>query len=357
MSKKICNVAINMQVDKTDTEEINIDTTEMGPRTFFGVLGDRFIALGKWMWKKFHSPMGIYLFSTWLISVLIMGITNSLRGSEHSFWEGPSYWMNVFLTYGLNGGQDATLRIIAKPVLVWFFAPMVALILGFALYLFADSGFFRNGAFPVDELDFAQSHRFYNVENIWGSELINPTNPTNPKWTNMYIWIVLMPIILGAVVSATYNFIMFKLVQKRKKYIPSAKSFLLIVFISSLIVGTAMALMTGDITLSFRDILFSLFVDRKSNDFLIYGLGYANEQGQYHPIAVAFSTWVIYLIPFLIIYAIFLIIGNLDKIWMNRDFLIRKITDGIKARKTPVLDFQGQLDKGESEDQVGETST
>ena len=351
MSKKICNVAINMQADKTETEEINIDTTEMGPRTFFGVLEDWFVAFGKWMWKKFHSPMGIYLFSTWLISVLIMGITNSLRG--HSFWEGPSYWMNVFLTYGLNGGQDIASRIIAQPVLVWFFAPMVALILGFSLYMLADSGFCRNGAFPVDELDLSQFHRYYNVENIWGSELINQANP---KLTNMYIWIVLMPIILGAVVSATYNFIMFKLVQKRKKFIPSVKSFLLIVFIACLIIGTAMALITGDIVLSFRYILFSLFVDRKTNSFLRFGFEYGM-QGQYHPMGVAYTTWLLYLIPFLIIYAMFLFIGNLDKIWMNKDYLIRKIVDSIKARKTPVLDFQGQLDIEESEDQVGETPT
>ena len=341
MSKKIRYVAINMQAEKIEAEEVNIDSTEMGPRTFFGVWGDWFVALGKWMWKKFHSPMGIYLFSTWFISILIMGITNSLRGPSHTFWEGPSYWMSVFLTYGLNGGQDPGLRIIAKPILVWFFVPMVALILGSALFLFADSGFFRNGAFPVDELDFAQSHKFYSMDDIWGSELINPANP---KSTNMYLWIVIMPIILGAVVSGTYNFIMFKLVKKKKKFIPSAKSFLLIAFIASLITGIAMALMTGDITLRFRNILFSLFVDRKTNNFLIYGFAYLNEQGQYHPIGVAFSTWLIYLIPFSIIYAIFLLIGNFDKIWANRGYIVRKIVDSIKARQTPVLDFQEQLD-------------
>lgn len=344
MSKKICKVAINMQAEKTEAKEANIDTTEMGPRTFFGVWGDWFVAFGKWIWKKFQSPMGIYLFSTWLISILVMGITNSLRGPTHTFWEGPSYWIGVFLTYGLNGGQDPSLRIIAKPVLVWFFAPMVALILGSSLFLFADSGFFRNGAFPIDELDFAQSHRFYSMDNIWGSELINPANP---KLTNMYIWIVLMPIILGAVVSAIYNFIVFKLVMKKKKFMPSVKSFLLITFTASLITGIAMALMTGNITLSFRNILFSLFVDRKTNNFLIYGFDYINEQGQYHPIAVAFSTWLIYLIPFSIIYAIFLLVGNLDKMWANKGYLIHKINYAIEARKTPVLDFQEQLDKDE----------
>ena len=343
-----------MQVEKIETDEPNIDTTEMGPRTFFGVLGDWFTAFGKWIWKKFHSPMGIYLFSTWFISMLIMGITNSLRGPSHTFWEGPSYWMSVFLTYGLNDGQDPSLRVIANPVLVWFFAPMVALILGASLFMFADSGFFRNGAFPVDELDFAQSHKFYSMNDIWGSELIDPANP---KWTNMYIWIVIMPIILGAVVSATYNFIMFKLVKKRKKCIPSAKSFLLIVFFASLLTGTAMALMTGNIFLSFRNILFSLFVDRKTNSFLIYGFEFTGEQGQYHPIAVAFSTWLIYLIPFLIIYAIFLLVGNLDKIWENKDYVVRKINEAIEARKIPDLDFQGELDNDEIADNLDETPT
>ena len=346
MSKKICNVAITMHAEKTEAEEANVDSTEMGPRTFVGVWGDWFVAFGKWIWRKFQSPMGIYLFSTWFISILIMGITCSLRGPGYTFWEGPSYWMSVFLTYGLNGGQNPNLRLIANPVLVWFFAPMIALIMGFALFVFADSGFFRNGAFPVDELDFAQSHKFYSMNDIWGSELISPANP---KWTNMYIWIVLMPIILGAVVSATYNFFVFKIVKKKKMFIPRVKSFLLMVFIASLIIGVAMALMTGNITFSFRYILFSLFVDRTSNNFLIYGLGYAYEQGQYHPIAVAFSTWLIYLIPFLIIYAIFLLIGNLDKMWVNRGYIVRKIGDSIKARQTPVLDFQEKLDNDESE--------
>ncbi|MBY8999835.1 MAG: hypothetical protein KGD64_02875 [Candidatus Heimdallarchaeota archaeon] len=354
MSKKICNVAIKMQAKNTETEEVTLDPINMGPRTFLGVWKDWFIAIGKWIWSKFHSPMGIYIFATWLISILIMGITNSLRGPEHTFWEGPSYWMSVFLTYGLNGGQDPGLRFIAKPILVWFFAPMVSLILGSSLFLLADSGFFRNGANPVDELDFAQSHRFYSMDDIWGSELISISNP---KWTIMYFWIVLAPIVLGAVVTGTYNFIMFKLVQKKKKYLPSAKSFLLLTFLGSIITGTSLALMTGNITLKFRDLLFSLFVDRKSNNFLIYGLNYANEQGQYHPIAVAFSTWLIYLIPFLVIYAIFLIVGNLDKIWKNRNYLYNKITYSIESRKTPLLDFQDQLTSDEYDDKVDETST
>ncbi|MHA1551053.1 MAG: hypothetical protein ACTSQC_03840 [Candidatus Heimdallarchaeaceae archaeon] len=341
-----------MQAEKTEVDETNVDSTEMGPRTFVGVWGDWFVAFGKWIWRKFQSPMGIYLVSTWFISILIMGITSSLRGSNYTFWEGPSYWMSVFLTYGLNGGQDPGLRVIANPVLVWFFAPIVALVLGFALFVFVDSGFLRNGALPVDELDFAQSHKFYNMNDIWGSELINPANP---KWTNMYIWIVLMPIILGAVFSATYNLIVFKIIQKKKKFIPSAKSFLLMTFIASLLIGIVMALMTGDITLSFRNILFSLFVDRKTNNFLIYGFAYTNEQGQYHPISVAFSIWLIYLLAFLIIYAIFLLIGNLDRIWANRGYLIRKIVDSIEDRKTPVLDFQEQLDTDEHENQGDET--
>lgn len=353
MSKKICNVAIKMQAENTETEEAILNPTEMGPRTFMGVWKDWFVAFGKWLWSKFHSPMGAYIFATWLISILIMGITSSLRGEEHTFWEGPSYWMSVFLTYGLNGGQDSGLRVIAQPFLVWFFAPMVAMILGFSLFLLADSGFFRNGAFPVDELDFAQSHRFYSMDNIWGSELINQANP---KWTNMYIWIVLAPIILGAVIAGTYNFIMFKMVQK-KKYLPSAKSFLLLAFLGSIITGTALALMTGNITLNFREILFSLFVDRKSNNFLVYGFEYANEQGQYHPIAVAFSIWLIYFVPFLIIYLAFLLIGNLDKMWKNRNFLYIRIVNAIEARKTPTLDFDEQLENDEYVSKTTDTST
>ena len=342
-----------MQAENIETEDATLTTTELGPRTFLEVWKDWFKAFGKWTWNKLHSPMGIYILVTWLTSILIMGITNSLRGEGHTFWEGPSYWMTVFLTYGLNGGQDPNLRLIANPVLVWFFAPMVALILGFSLFLLADSGFFRNGAFPVAELDFAQSHRFYNVEDIWGSELINPANP---KWTNTYLWIVLMPIILGAVISAIYNFIMFKVVLKRKRYIPRARSFLLLVFLGSVITGTALALMTGDITLNFRAILFSLFVNRKSNNFLIYGFEYSNQQGQYHPIAVSFSIWLIYIVPFLFTYGVFLIIGNSDRFWANRDYLYRRVKEAILARRAPVLDFDEKMGTGDYKVNDAETT-
>jgi len=42
---------------------------------------------------------------------------------------------------------------------------------------------------------------------------------------------------------------------------------------------------------------------------------------------------------------------------VNRGYLIHKISYAIEARKTPVLDFQGQLDKDEQENHVDETPT
>jgi len=317
----------------TILEQDEIEQTRLGPRTTTEVWKDWGKAVGKYVWKKFHSPMGIYLFSTWLISVFIMGLTNSFRGE--SFFEGPRYWLEVFMTYGLNEGQGSSLhyRFIAKPVIVWFLSPMLVLLLGTTLYFLADSGFLKNGALPLaDENDFAQSYRFFNYPDIWGSELINKAHP---KWVKMYIWIVFMPIILGAIVAGLYNFIMFKKIKKQK-YLPSVKKFLSIMFIASLFVGIEMALVSGDITLEFTQLFVSLFIERKSNKFLIYGFEYAEsrgETGQYHPIALAITMWLIYLIPFLAIYGIFLFIGNLDKIWKNKDWLFKKIAGYVTARQ------------------------
>ncbi len=339
-------MAMNMEA-KSISEEKDISTsTDLRPRSFFRVWGDWGLATLKFFGKKLHSPMGIYFIFTWLISVIVMGVTNTMRGDgpEHSFWKGPSYWMTIFLTYGLNTGQDITLRLIGKPVMVWFFAPMVTLLLGFSLFMLTDSGFLKNGFDLVAENDFAQTHRYFSIDEVWGQELINPNSP---KWVLTYIVIVWLPVLLGAVITGLYNFIIFKLVLK-KPYLPSVKLLLIIVFIASLVLGTTMALMTGDIELRFRDLLYSLFVERRSNNFLIYGFAYQDltgNQGQYHPIAISLTCMLIYFIPFLITYGIFLIIGNLDNIWKNKDYLYRKVSDYVEARRAPSLDLGTQAEE------------
>ncbi len=321
-----------MATDNIVAEDSDFSSTELGPRSFGEVWKDWFLASLKYFWKKIHSPFGIYIISTWFISVLIMGLTNTFRGG--SFWQGPAYWLDVFLTYGLNTGQDSTARLISKPFFVWFFAPVVALILGFSLFLLSDSGFFRNGGLPLAiEADFNEAGRFFSVENIWGQELLNPDKP---KFTKTYLWIVIMPIILGAIIAGLYNFIMFKLVKK-KKYLPSAKSFLLIVFICALIIGIEMALMTGELVLEFKKLFYSLFVDRRDNQFLIYGLEHGG-QGQYHPIAVALTTWLLYLVPFFAVFLIILILGNLDNVWKNRNIVYKRVAEFVAARREPELE-------------------
>ena len=315
-----------MAADSIKAEESEIASTDLSPRSFGEVWKDWFIASLKYFWKKIHSPFGVYIISTWFISVFIMGLTNTFRGG--SFWDGPSYWIDVFLTYGLNTGQDSGLRLIAKPVFVWFFAPVVVLLLGFSLFLLADSGYFLSSS----EEAFDPS-RFFSVQNIWGSEI---TNPDKPKFTKTYLWIVIMPIILGAVVAGTYNFIMFKMIKKTK-YIPSSKTFLLVVFICSIIIGIEMALMTGELVLEFKRLFYSLFVDRRDNQFLVYGLEYEGE-GQYHPVALSLTIWLLYLVPFFATYLIFLIIGNLDNVWKNRNFLYKRIVNFVEARREPELD-------------------
>ncbi|MHA1398730.1 MAG: hypothetical protein ACTSQE_00040 [Candidatus Heimdallarchaeaceae archaeon] len=321
------------QVNKSNPEVLT--ETELGPRTEKEVLIDWGKATVKWLWTKFHSPMGIWFFSIWFTSILTMCITNVLRGE--SFFNGPSYWIGTFLTYGLNTGQDPTTRLIAKPFFNWIFAPMVVITLGVTLFLLPDCGFFRNGAFPREESDFQKSYMFFNSE-VWGSEL---TNPNHPKWTATYLWLVWMPIILGTFIAGLYNFIMFKKIQKRKKIIPSPTKNLLYSLIATTIVGIAMALMTGNIELHFSGIFRSLFIERKTNSFIIYGSQY-NLHGQYHPVGLALTMWLINLIPYALVYAIFLFTANLDTLWKNRFAPLKSFIKLIK--KEEVVDLLESVD-------------
>ena len=102
-----------------------------------------------------------------------------------------------------------------------------------------------------------------------------------------------------------------------------------------------MALMTGDITLEFIGLFYSLFVDRTLNEFIIYGTQYKvgdkSHPGQYHPIGIAITLWLLYLIPFFASYLIFLILGNLDNVWKNKNFVYKWFTNFIESRKEPDL--------------------
>jgi hypothetical protein len=315
-----------MATENIEAEDSEISSTDLSPRSFGEVWKDWFLTALRAIWRKIHSPLGILVISIWFISVFTMGLTNTFRGG--SFWDGPSYWISVFLTYGLNTGQEATLRLVAKPVFVWFFAPVVVLLLGVSLFLLSDSGFFLTSS----EQAFDPS-RYFSIQDIWGSQVVNPDKP---KFTRTYLWLVLMPLILGAIISGTYNFIMFKIIKKRK-HIPSAKTFLVIIVLFALIIGIEMALMTGEIVLEFKKLFYSLFVDRRDNQFLIYGLEHGGE-GQYHPIAVTLTVWLLFLVPFFAIYLILLIIGNLDNIWKNRNFIYRRIVKFLESRREPELE-------------------
>lgn len=326
-----------MSETKTSKE---LDEVQM--RGFFEVWRDWGIAFAKYLWKKFHSPLGIWMFSVWLTSDLIMGITNTLRGG--TFWGGPKYWLEVFMTYGLNAGQTTEELFISKPVLDWIFSPMIVLNLAIILYVLPASGYFRNGRFPIEEQDLKKSSMFFSAQDIWGSDLLNPNHP---KWTLTYLWIMFMPIFIGTLIAAIYNYVVFKLV-KNQTYLPSAKSILIINLLATLFTGIEMALLTGDITLQFSGFFKTLFVERKNNTFLIYGLQYG-ETGQYHPIALAISMWLINLIPFFFVFGIFLFVGNIKTIVLNLNLPYRKLKEYIHSRREPLAEFLHDFEMKEGE--------
>ena len=333
-----------MSTKATKLEKGTSVSDRMRTRTFFEVWKDWFVALVKYIWKKLHSPLGVWMFSTWLVSVIIMGVTNTLRGD--SFLNGPHYWLSVFLTYGLNVNQNPDDLFVSRSFLPWIFAPMIVLTLGVTLYILPESGYFRNGAFPIKEKDFKSLGFFFNDPDIWGSELIDPAHP---KWTKTYIWIVFMPIILGAIIGGLYNFLMFKVLKKQKRYLPKAKNVLLWHLLACVITAVEMALMTGDIELRFSEIFYSLFVDRKSNKVFIYGLQYGR-LGQYHPISLSLSMWIINLTAFFLVYIILITMGNLDKIAKNIDWPYRKVKGMIEARKAvSFVDIDEYLEKSPEE--------
>ena len=68
-----------MSSENKVTAEEETTSVSLGPRTAGEVWKDWGVASVKYTWKKIHNPFVVYLLSTWFVSFIIMGITNTFR--------------------------------------------------------------------------------------------------------------------------------------------------------------------------------------------------------------------------------------------------------------------------------------
>lgn len=219
----------------------------------------------------FTSPTLVWFGSLYFYVLFSMIAFNVSREGFNAdgFFGGPEYYMDLFLTYGLNSTPEEVLYTspYAKGILAWVMAPFIAVWLGVTLFFLKRGGFAYNGTTfkdPSGTLFFA----FFS-KSVYGYEI----NIVGLKGNLFYLGIIWIPIFM-----ATITTIMYKRKVKRETSIVTRFFFSVII---SFWIAMEMAKITDPSIIFSMDGLFeSLFVDRKYNNFVQY-------DGHYHPTNLA----------------------------------------------------------------------
>lgn len=235
----------------------------------------------------FTSPTFVWFASLYIFVLAAMMAFNISREGFNldGIFGGPAYYMDLFLSYGLNSGENV--RYSNSPyrsgILAWIMAPFMAVWLGITLFYLKRGGFAYNGTEfkdPSGTLFFS----FFS-KSVYGYEI----NIIGLKGNLFFIGIIWLPII-----AATITTILYKRKVKRDTSIVTR-------FIISAIISFWLAIEMAKVTdptivFSFQGMIDSLFVERKYNNFVEY-------DGHYHPTNLA-TAFLLFHIAVMIFYSL-----------------------------------------------------
>lgn len=281
---------------------------------------------GKNRTRKFLGPEMTHYVAMYILSLLAMTITFGIYAGFGRMLEGPAYYQQAILTYGLNRSVELS------PVwdyLSFFTAPFIVTIIGLILFVLPAGGFAPNG--PGVEQTQLESYFTgpHGVDfNIWGYFKMDIPFSEHYfgsfKHNVFYLIVVIMPIVVGGIIGALINYYMRN--KNMSKFGMHMKNISIIIFVVSLVY----AMLSAPVYISTYGFIHSMFLDRKDNYFLNYKwLDFqAPDNGNYHPMAI-FTIGFMIFIPVMLY---FTIIGNTVKFVLTGDYLKQKESVQIKGK-------------------------
>lgn len=282
--------------------------------------------------KSLYGPTMIQYISIHVVSLLAMFISYGAYAGFGKMLEGPAYYQNAILTYGLN----RTVEVSAFwNYIAIFTAPIFMLLIGTILFVLAAGGFAPNGPGVEDTaIDSTFLDRGGNDFANWG--YFSKDMPFadvyfgSYKMNLFYIFIVIAPVLLGGLIGSLLNY--FKFEKKKSKY----KNHMIFIAISSIIVSFIFASLSAPVFISVSGIFESLIFDRRTNHFIRYKWIVFDDpdNGNYNPMSL-FGIINILWIP------IILYLTNLKRLIegiVERKFLERKESEQILGK---YLDHKG----------------
>ena len=109
------------------------------------------LTIGKKLKGKLTGPTAIWFYSLYFITLFMMILMSFLENgvSWSSFVDGPVYYLNLILNYGLNGIHGEHVNPFNHFV-SFFISPLFMMLFGVTLFMLTDAGFAMNGGAPED---------------------------------------------------------------------------------------------------------------------------------------------------------------------------------------------------------------
>ncbi len=224
-------------------------------------------------WKRVASnPTSVWYGSWYVLVQFAVFMLKIARGVENEgFFGTHEYYMKLILTYGLNG-ESTKEPAIMSGFLAFLVLPFFVIILLGSLFFLIDSGYARNGLYPLDLLNL-NTWAYFN-QPAFGADVYMGDNA---KWNMLYFPLLLLPIFLATIIT------LYHIKCTGKKSMLLDKVF--IFFIMSWLVAWPMSSMTGTkLYLDWSELWQTLVISRRRNTFICY-------DGVYPVTALAIAAW------------------------------------------------------------------
>ncbi|MCE7734864.1 MAG: hypothetical protein GPJ54_08315 [Candidatus Heimdallarchaeota archaeon] len=276
--------------------------------------------------KSLIGPTMIQYISIHLVSLLAMFISYGAYAGFGKMLEGPAYYQNAILTYGLN--RTAEISAIWNYIAI-FTAPIFMLFIGTTLFVLQAGGFAPNGPGVQQTAIDSTFLDFGGVQfDIWG--YFSKDIPFADiyfgsfKINLFYIFIVIVPILLGGLIGSLINY--YKFDNRNSKY----TNHMIFIAISSFIISIIYASISAPVFVSVSGIFESLLIDRRTNHFIRYKwIAFDDpDNGNYHPMSLFVIINILW-VP------IILYLTNLKRLIVGvteRKFLERKESEQILGK-------------------------
>ncbi|NPE08871.1 MAG: hypothetical protein GNW80_11375 [Asgard group archaeon] len=285
------------------------------------------------------GPTGLWILSFYLASIFMMIVLNIARlgFTGEAIFSAPSYFTQLFISYGLNSGKIAVPppdTLLELPAYLdvdyglqkidfanaltsgaWLFAPLVIYVLGLLLAILPGSGFPQ----PIGDFDYLTNFQYFHNFVPFLGFTVNPETNIMTTTGAFYFLIAWLPIILACLIGA---FVTKRIFKEKKNRSISVLKLMILNLVTGFIVGMQMGAITGEVNFRIIGALKTIFTSSYDNTGYFFS-------GQYHPNTIIIVSWFVNFIPMIMAAIWYLIYDPLE------DYIVKtaKNTGAFTAKK------------------------